>query len=117
MSVCTNKWVIVKTNGDMENEEKEQEENEYPSAGIGRDDIHVTPNEGDYFGRVGARVAYDQMSTAGSVVDLFDNQGSTIFSAVWIENSTDVSANQILLRNEVWWVVLDVLGLADEIGE
>ena len=117
MSVCINKWVIVKTNGGVESEEKEHEESEYPSAGIGRDDIHVTSNEGDYFGRVGARVAYDQMSAAGSVADLFDDQGSTIFSAVWIENFTDVTANQILFGNEVWWVVLDVLGFADEFGE
>lgn len=89
-----------------------------PVGGIGSDDVHVAANEGDDAGRVGARVLDDYVAAALSVGDVGDDEGAAAGGgAEGEEGVEDVAGDAVLLGDQIRGIVLDVAGLADDLGE
>ena len=78
----------------------------------------MATNKGDYFSRYSPRILDNQISTARSVANMVYQQGSAIGGTVRVKNMKNVIDDLVFLRNQVFfWVVLDELSLADEVGE
>lgn len=78
----------------------------------------MTPHKGQHFAGDSPRVLDNHVAPAGVVSHVIDEQGSAAGGgAEWEERVEHVLHNSVLLGNQVRRVVLDELGLADELGE
>ena len=68
--------------------------------------------------RLGAGVLDDDITPAGGIGDMGNDEGSAAGrGAEGEEHVEDVAGDEILLRDEIRRVVLDETGFADELGE
>ena len=90
----------------------------YPLAGVGRDDVHVHADEGDNAAGDGAGVLDDDVAPALGVADLpHEERAAPGVHGHRAEHVDDVLRHALLLRPVGRRVVLQVRGLADELGE
>lgn len=90
----------------------------YPFVGVGRDNIHMTPDEGEDPAGHRAGVLDDEVPPALDVADVVDDQRPTaVGRAQGKKGVEDMARNPVLGWDELRRVVLHVLGLADELPQ
>lgn len=78
----------------------------------------MTSHEGQDLPRHGAGVLDDDVASAWIIRDMVDHQGSSACGcAIGKKGVQDVLDDPVLLWDQLRWVVLDVLGFADELRE
>lgn len=81
-----------------------------PVIGIGSDDVHVTTYERQDFAGVGSGIFDDEVSSAGEVGDVVEEERSAAGGGAEGEEGIEyVIDYAILLGDQLRWVVLDEL--------
>ena len=78
----------------------------------------MTANKGQDLPRNSSWVLHNDVASAGEVGHVVDHQGTTACGGAEGQQGIEhVLDGSVLLRDEVRWVILEVLGLPDKLGQ
>eukprot|EP00037_Helgoeca_nana_P012497 m.113726 g.113726 ORF g.113726 m.113726 type:complete len:461 (-) comp21483_c0_seq1:94-1476(-) len=88
-----------------------------PSFGVSRDNVEVATDKGNGSLRGRGLVLDDQVAPLLLEVDVLDVERPTVLDRVRFEQVQKVLDHSVLLRNKLWWLVLDELAFRDQLGQ